>query len=162
MQPPFNITGVPNADWIIIIVGAIFCLYWLRALRLAREGARLFVRNLLKAMILFCALLMVLIAMRLRTNLVPSQEQMIAGFVAMIFFGSLQGRKRPRYISKATRRAVIARDLKGEKFDPEKHHIDHVWPYSKGGSHTTDNLRVIEKKENLKKGAKRPRMRDMW
>ena len=57
---------------------------------------------------------------------------------------------------------VIERDLKGEKFDPEKHHIDHVWPFSKGGSHTTDNLRVIEKKRNLRKGAKRPRMREMW
>jgi len=70
--------------------------------------------------------------------------------------------KRSRYVSKATKRAVIARDLKGEKFDPKRHHVDHVWPFSRGGSHTTDNLRVIEKEKNLQKGAKRPRLRDMW
>jgi 5-methylcytosine-specific restriction endonuclease McrA len=106
--------------------------------------------------------MMLLTAMRLKTNLQPSQEQVIAGFVALIVFGRSQGKKRSRSIPKATRRAVIARDLKGEKFDPQKHHVDHVWPFARGGSHTTDNLRVIEKKRNLQKGAKRPRMRDMW
>ena len=162
MQPPFYITGVPNADWIIFIVGAVVCLYWLRALRLAREGARLFLRNLLKSILVFSTLMALLTAMRLKTNLQPSQEQIIAGFVALIFFGRWQGKKRSRSIPTATRRAVIKRDLKGEKFDPEKHHVDHVWPFSRGGSHTTDNLRVIEKKKNLRKGAKRPRMREMW
>jgi 5-methylcytosine-specific restriction endonuclease McrA len=103
-----------------------------------------------------------LAAMRLKTNLQPAQEQIIAGFVALIFFGRWQGKKRSRSIPMATRRAVIKRDLKGVKFDPEKHHVDHVWPFSRGGSHTTDNLRVIEKKKNLRKGAKRPRMREMW
>ena len=162
MTPPLHITGQPNADWIIFIVGAIVCLYWLRALRLARQGARLFLRNLLKSIIVFCGLMMLLTAMRLRTNLLPSQELVIAGFVSLLSFGRSQGKKRSRSIPKATRRAVIKRDLKGEKFDPEKHHIDHVWPFARGGSHTTDNLRVIEKKRNLQKGAKRPRMRDMW
>lgn len=162
MQPPIHITGAPDGDWIIFVVGAVVCLYWLRALRLAREGARLFLRSILKAIVLFAALIAVFTAMRPQTGLQPSQEQVIAGFVALVFFGRLQGKKRSRYIPKATRRAVIERDLKGEKFDPEKHHVDHVWPFSRGGSHTTDNLRVIEKKRNLRKGAKRPRMREMW
>jgi len=162
VQPPIHITGAPNADWVIFIVGAVVCLYWLRALRLAREGARLFIRNLLKSIILFAALMAGLTGFRMQTHLLPSQEQIIAGFVALIFFGRFQGKKRSRYISKATRRAVITRDLKGEEYDPQKHHIDHVWPFSRGGSHTTDNLRVIEKKKNLRKGAKRPRMREMW
>jgi hypothetical protein len=162
MQPPFNFTSNINANWIIFIVGSLICLYWLRALRLAREGARLFLRNLIRAITVFAFLMAALIAFRLRTHLVPGQEQIIAGFVALISFGRSQGRKRSRSIPKATRRAVIKRDLKGEAFDPEKHHIDHVWPFSRGGSHTTDNLRVIEKKRNLQKGAKRPRMREMW
>ena len=162
MQPPLHITGNPNVDWIIFIVGAAVCLYWLRALRLARQGARLFLRNLLQAVVIFCVLMAMLTAFRSHTRLLPSQEQIIAGFVALVFFGRWQGRKRSRHIPKSARRAVIKRDLKGEKFDPQKHHIDHVWPFSKGGSHTTDNLRVIEKKENLQKGAKRPRMREMW
>lgn len=162
MPPPFHVTGNPNVDWIIFIVGAAVCLYWMRALRLARQGARLFLRNLASAVLVFCAVVMILTAIRLQTRLQPSQEQIIAGVVALVFFGRLRGKKRTRYISKATRRAVIERDLKGEKFDSEKHHIDHVWPFSRGGSHSTDNLRVIEKKRNLSKGAKRPRMRDMW
>ena len=162
MTPPLHIIGDPNADWIIFIVGAVLCLYWLIALRLAREGARIFLRNLLKAVIVFCAFMMIFTATRLQTHLLPSQEQIIAGFVALIFFGRWQGKKRSRYIPKSTRRAVIARDLKGEKFDPKKHHVDHVWPFAKGGSHTTDNLRVIDKKKNLQKGAKRPRMGDIW
>ncbi|MGD0501046.1 MAG: HNH endonuclease [Bryobacteraceae bacterium] len=161
MPPPFNITGAPNADWIIFIVGAVISLYWLRA-QLAREGARMFLRNLLKAAMVFCALMSMLTGFRSQTHLLPSQEQIIAGFVALISFGKWQSKKRSRYISKATRRAVIERGLKGEEFDPQKHHIDHVWPFSKGGSHTTDNLRVIEKKKNLQKGAKRPRLREMW
>jgi hypothetical protein len=36
------------------------------------------------------------------------------------FFLRRQNRRRSRYISAATRRAVIARDLKGEKYDPSK------------------------------------------
>ena len=162
MPPPLHVTGDPNADWIIFIVGAVVCLYWLRALRLARQGARLFLRNLASAVLAFCIVIAILTTIRLQTRFQPAQEQIIAGFVALVFFGQLQGKKRTRYIPKATRRAVIERDMKGEKFDAEKHHIDHVWPFSKGGSHTTDNLRVIEKKRNLRKGAKRPRMRDMW
>jgi hypothetical protein len=162
VTPPLHVTGDPKADWIIFIVGAAVCLYWLRALRLAREGARLILRNLAKAVLVFCAMMMILTGFRLQTHFQPPQEQVIAGIVALVFLGRFQSRKRSRYISKATRRAVIARDLKGERFDSEKHHIDHVWPFSKGGSHTADNLRVVEKKKNLQKGAKRPRMREMW
>ena len=162
MQPPFHITGDLIADWIILIVGTVICLYWLRALRLAREGARSFLRNLVMAVMLFGACMALLTATVAHTHLLPSQELVIAGFVTLIFFGRWQGKKRSRTIPKMTRRAVIDRDLKGEKFDPERHHIDHIWPFSKGGSHTVDNLRVIEKRSNLRKGAKRPRMRDMW
>lgn len=158
MQPSFHVT----AEWIIFIVGALVCLYWLRALRLAREGARLFLRNLLKAIMVFCFSMAILTAMRARTHLLPSQEQLIAGFAALIFFGRWRSKKRSRYIRKSVKRAVVARDLKGEEYDPTKHHIDHVWPFSKGGSNTPDNLRVIAKEKNLKKGAKRPKLREMW
>jgi hypothetical protein len=162
MQPPFHVTGAPNADWIIFIVGAVVCLYWLRALRLAREGARLFLRNLTRAALVFFFLTLFLATMRLQTHLRSSQEQVISAAVALLFFVRFQSSKRSRYIPKSVRRAVIKRDLKGEAFDPTKHHIDHVWPFSRGGSHTKDNLRVIDKKKNLRKGAKRPRMREMW
>jgi len=82
--------------------------------------------------------------------------------VALLSFGHWQGKKRSRYIPKRVRRAVVERDLKSEKFDPQRHHIDHVWPFARGGSHTVDNLRVVDKTKNLRKGAKPPRMREMW
>jgi hypothetical protein len=66
--------------------------------------------------------------------------------------------KRERRISSRIRREVIARDLtsKGLKWDPAKHHIDHVVPFSRGGDHSSRNLRVIEKQKNLRKGGKMP------
>jgi 5-methylcytosine-specific restriction endonuclease McrA len=66
--------------------------------------------------------------------------------------------KSERRISKAVRRAVIARDLtsKGLKWDPAKYHIDHLVPFSRGGDNSTRNLRVIEKQKNLRKGGKMP------
>lgn len=158
MQPPFNLTGDPNADWIIFIVGALVCLYWLRALRLAREGARLFLRNLAVGVLAFIGCQFVLAGMKVQNN----NAVLLSGIVALIVFSRRAAMRRSRYIPKSVRRAVIARDLKNEEYDPAKHHIDHVWPFSKGGSHTTDNLRVVGRKKNLKKGAKRPRMREMW
>jgi hypothetical protein len=70
--------------------------------------------------------------------------------------------KRERRISKSVRSQVIARDLtsKGLKWDSEKHHIDHVVPFSRGGDHSTRNLRVLEKEKNLRKGGKMPGFRD--
>ena len=34
------------------------------------------------------------------------------------------------------------------------HHVDHIIPLSKGGTHTIDNLRIITAAENMAKGAK--------
>src|ERR1700680_5046316 len=68
--------------------------------------------------------------------------------------------RRSRYIRASVRHKVLARDLQGERYDSRKHHIDHIWPHSRGGSNTGDNLRVLSKKENLRKGAREPKMRD--
>lgn len=160
MQPPFNLTGVPLVDWGIFIAGALFCLYWLRALRLAREGVRYFLRNLAIAVGMFFLIVGLLAVVREQSHLTAPEEQLIAGFGALLFLA--QRPRRSRYTPRSVRRAVIARDLKGEKFDPARHHIDHVWPYARGGSQTEDNLRVIEKRRNLQKGSRRPRLRDMW
>ncbi len=161
MQPP-HFTGTPNLDWIILGVGFIFALYWFRALRLAREGARLFLLNITKAFFLFLGALFLLTS--LRVQLEPKQMQLASGAISFIFFVRWQNTKRSRYIPKATKRAVIKRYVEetGEEYDPERHHIDHRWPHSRGGSNTEDNLRVIEKGKNLKKGAKRPKLREMW
>jgi hypothetical protein len=162
MQPPIQVTGEPHLDWLICIIAWFLCLYWFRALRLAREGARLFLRSLIRAVIVFLLLATILPAMRAQTHFSSNVEQTITLFAAILAFGPPHRRKRSRYIPKATRQEVIERDLQGEEYDPQKHHIDHVWPHSRGGSNTPDNLRVIDKRKNLQKGARRPKMRDMW
>ena len=159
MQPPLHITGDSNVDWIIFFVGLLVCLYWLRAFRLAREGARLFLRNLAISVLVFICCKFLLTTMNVQND----SGAILSVFAALIVFGRRkQLTRRTRHIPKSVKRAVIARDLRDEKYNPAKHHLDHVWPFSKGGSHTTDNLRVIEKKKNLAKGAKRPKMREMW
>jgi hypothetical protein len=67
---------------------------------------------------------------------------------------------RNRRIPKGIRQAVIARDLKGTPFNPAIHHIDHIVPYSKGGDHSLENLRVMLKHDNLRRGAQMPKLRD--
>jgi hypothetical protein len=64
-----------------------------------------------------------------------------------------------RRISNAVRRRVVAdwQRKTGEKFNSRKYELDHIIPFSRGGGHTFDNLRVIEKSRNRSKGAQLPR-----
>jgi len=94
-----------------------------------------------------------------------SQFEAIAfGFVLAIAAGFLFVRppSRSRVIPKHIRRIVIERDLKGMPFDSNIHQIDHIVPYSKGGDHSLSNLRVISKTENLRRGARMPRLRELF
>jgi hypothetical protein len=159
MVPPLQLTGNPTADYIALGVGALVCLYWLRALRLARHGVRLFLRNLAIGFLLFLGCKFFLSKMHIQEG-----NTWILSFFAAVttVLYRKSTTRRSRSIPASVRRAVIARDLKGEEYDPNKHHLDHVWPFSKGGSHTADNLRVIARRKNLQKGARRPRLREMW
>jgi hypothetical protein len=140
--------------------------YWLTALLLAREGIRHALRTLLYTLATgYLCVLGLWLMSDARHASSGGLVIFVAGGALLIFSLRALNRtpqSRKRYIPRSVRRAVIARDLKGEKFDPRKHHMDHVWPFSKGGSHTVDNLRVIAKARNLKKGAKRPTLRDLW
>jgi hypothetical protein len=159
VAPPIHITGNPALDWLVLGAGALFALYWLRALRLAREGARRFLASVAKSVIVF---VVSDVALSTLFKLDDSRAQglsMCAAFIALVIW---QSRKRSRHISTSTRQAIIERDMPGGGYDPQRHHIDHVWPHARGGSNTADNLRVIERRRNLQKGAKRPRMRDMF
>jgi hypothetical protein len=151
-------TGNPTLDWILLAAIFLVLLYWLRAWWLAWEGIRFFLSKLLVAGAVFLALVVYLQRSQPWTL---QQDEIPAGVAAVAVF-LLLPRRRSRYISQDVRREVVARDLKGQKFDGKRHHIDHVWPHSKGGSNTADNLRVVDKSRNLRKGAKRPRFWDMW
>jgi hypothetical protein len=142
------------------IFGWLLCLYWVRALRLAREGARRFVHDLCLGGLAFIGCR--LIAMGLHVQ--DAATMIFSALCGIAFFVRARGNNAPRsrYIPAKIRRAVIARDLGKKRYNPSKHHIDHRWPFSRGGSHTMDNLRVVERARNLKKGAKRPPLWDMW
>jgi hypothetical protein len=69
---------------------------------------------------------------------------------------------RSRYIPTRIKRQVIAEyeSKTGKRYKPREVEVDHVWPFARGGSHTADNLRVISKVTNRRKGAKKPGVRD--
>jgi len=77
--------------------------------------------------------------------------------------GFLIVKQRSRHIPACERRKVIARfERSGKKHNSRKHHLDHRVAFARGGSNTADNLRVLDKKENLRKGKKAPRLRDWF
>ncbi len=89
-----------------------------------------------------------------------ARAKVIGAFAGVLYLTF--GPKRSRRIPARVRRAAIARDLRGAKFDPSRHHIDHIQPFSRGGSHTEDNLRVVDKRKNLRKGARKPKPWDWF
>jgi hypothetical protein len=82
---------------------------------------------------------------------------LLCGLLAGLLAVSLQGRRK-RYIPRSERRKTIARfEYKtGRKYDRRTHELDHVIPFSKGGSNTADNLRVSDRASNRAKGARSP------
>ena len=159
MNPAPEIVTSPNANGLVLLVVAIVSIYCLRALLLAREGVRLHLRNTTIAGVVFVGCLIMMRGEQVQPSVALAISWVIA---ALVFFYQEASKRRSRYIPKSVRRAVIARDLKGKRYDSSKHHIDHIWPFARGGSHTVENLRVIERRKNLKKGAKRPRIWEMW
>jgi hypothetical protein len=83
----------------------------------------------------------------------------VSAFAAGFYFVPYP--QRTRRIPKHIRRAVIERDLKGEPFDPNLHHLDHIIPFSKGGDHSVANLRVMNKTENMRRGARMPHWKEL-
>lgn len=154
--PPFRLTGNAALDWAVLFVAILGYLYWLKALRLASDSARPALLLILGG---FCIGLAYYFQYGVSRGDKPIADGMLFAFLAFIF---VPRRKRSRYISAKVRKAVIALDLKGQKYDSRKHHIDHKWAYSRGGSNTIDNLRVIDRAANLRKGAKRPGIWDMF
>ncbi len=81
-------------------------------------------------------------------------EALLIAVIAAVIANELFSKKRTRHIPASERRKAIARFERetGEKYNPKKHEIDHIAPFSRGGNNIANNLRVIPKKENRKRG----------
>ena len=79
---------------------------------------------------------------------------LISAMAALLVYATRP--RRGRYIRASVKRQKIAEwQLRtGKKFNPRTHELDHIVPFSQGGSHTADNLEVVEKKRNRSKGAR--------
>jgi hypothetical protein len=143
-------------DVVAAVAAGLALFYVVHALYAAREGIRWFLRAALLAAVAFAFGMAVLPEF----DFSKSDTELLSGFAAVTVFALTP--KRSRYIPAGVKRKVIARDLKGGKYNSKKHHIDHIWPFASGGSSTADNLRVISKKKNLRKGAKKPSLRDWF
>lgn len=84
-------------------------------------------------------------------------ESLLGGVVAALIVNQMTP-SRSRYVPASVKRKKIREyELEtGKKYNPRKHELDHIIPFSKGGSHTEDNLRLVEKRKNRSKGAKSP------
>jgi hypothetical protein len=143
---------------LVILIGAPFAYYWLQVARRKREVIRFKMRR--AAVYVACVLVGV--------GVIPSHgyskqdAALFSMFVGLsAAFILIRPPRNDRRIPQKVRRAVIARDLKGERFDPNLHDVDHIVPFSKGGDHSEANLRVLSRSENRRRGAKMPKFRDL-
>ena len=93
--------------------------------------------------------------------------QPVAALLAALVCGGLAAQlvpARSRYIPTHVKRKVIGEyeARTGKKYRAREVEVDHVWPFARGGSHTADNLRVIPKAKNRRKGARKPSPKDWF
>jgi HNH endonuclease len=137
-----------------LLVVATFLFLLFSATWKRREGLVHFVRRVFIVEITYLAVVIIL-ALVFK---VPGPVAFPWGIVAGLVMANRLPVRRERYIRASVRREVIARhELRtGKKFNSRTHELDHIIPFSKGGSHTADNLRVVEKAQNRSKGATNP------
>jgi HNH endonuclease len=144
----------------LAIVGGLAVLvgvfYVVSILTRAKEVFRFRLRRTIYALLLYAAGVAVL----RRLGYSAFEMAAFSFLLALSPLAFMRPPKRTRYIPKHVKRAVIARDLKGQPFNPRTHHIDHIQPFSKGGDHSVKNLRVVAREYNLRRGAKRPTVQD--
>jgi len=125
---------------IALFIAAPFVFYWIQVARRKRQQMAFRLRRMAVALALYLGVIGVSVKLG-RTPL----DSILIGFPAGVAGGFVFVRppRRDRRIPPSVRRAVIERDLKGEPFNSRIHHLDHIVPFSKGGDHSPENLRVI-------------------
>jgi hypothetical protein len=84
-------------------------------------------------------------------------KALIIAVIAGIVTASQFRPRHSRYIRARDRRKARAEfERFGERYNPRKHEIDHIVPYSRGGGNTADNLKVIARAKNRAKSNRAP------
>jgi hypothetical protein len=142
---------------LLILIGAPLAYYLLQVARRKREV----IRYKLKRVVVYVACILIGITAIPGHGYSMQDAAIFSMFVGLsAAFILIRPPRNDRRIPTKIRRAVIARDLKGERFDPKLHDIDHIVPFSKGGDHSEKNLRVVDRSTNRRRGAKMPKFRD--
>jgi hypothetical protein len=136
------------AQQALIIIGVLVAVPLLLGLRRRREA----ILHKLRAGIIAESIYLGVAFIMLKSGQ-PPLTSILAGMVpALIVTNRLRPRSRhtPVHVKRVARAKFELET--GQKFDPKKHEYDHDVPFSRGGSHTVDNVRVVEKKMNRSKG----------
>lgn len=137
---------------LLYVIIAVVLFFLLVSIRRRREGIHHALRRAIIVEAVYFGVVLILVQAG-RTPL----EALLAGIVAALIVNqTLPGRS--RYIPASVKRQARAEfELRtGKKFNPRKHEYDHEIAFSKGGSNTEDNIRVVEKRRNRAKGGKSP------
>jgi len=139
-----------SSHQLLVLAGLLAAVPFLLSIRRRREGIRYRLRRIIVVEVVYLGLAYLLLRSG-QSVAVSILAGMVAAFVVNSFF-----KPRSRYIPASVKRKAKAEfELRtGTKFNSRKHEYDHEVPFSRGGSHTTDNVRVVEKRKNRSKSSK--------
>lgn len=142
---------------VVLLIGFVL-FYVVLPLWAAREGIAWGIQRRTAAMIGYLIVHQVLL-----TKGVQAGGAVLLGLVAGYVAAQLVP-ARSRYIPARVKRKLVSdyESKTGRKYNAREVEIDHRWPFSRGGSNTADNLRVIDRKKNRRKGARRPKPTDWF
>lgn len=138
------------------VIAAFLIFYVVSVAIRMREGIGYILRVLLIAFVSYWIARAVLPAFHAEPQWIPFLS-LAAAFIVLFMIP-----QRSRYVRKGVRRKVIERHIRrGGTFDPKEHEIDHVVAFSIFGGNTAENLRVLPRKANRRKGKKMPKLTDL-
>jgi hypothetical protein len=144
---------------LLILIGVPLAYYWIQVARRKREV----IRFKLRRVSVYIACILIGIAVIPSHGYTVQDAALFSMFVGTTAaFVLIRPPRTGRGIPKSVRRNVIARyEATGKKFDPKLHDMDHIVPFSKGGDHSEENLRVVDRSTNRRRGAEMPKFRDL-
>ncbi len=146
---------ITPAQWLAIGIFLVAIVTALLSISRAREGIRYKFRRSLVPVAIYVLTVAVLLRF---VHVVLLVAVVVGVFIALMLDNIFRPQRRSRHIPRYVRRKLIAdwERRHGMKFNPREYELDHHVPFSRGGSSTTDNLKVRSRQFNRSKGARRP------